>query len=533
MITEDTPDTPPSEKNDATVPTPAVGPNKSKKTMKPRAPRNPLSLVSPAGMGGIIGGGGYDFQKRYITCRMVEWVVDETFRQVIHEGLGDVDVLYFEEGQGEWREHIQVKDHEVGTSELRGVLDRFIEIEKGAPGLYRRFTLACPSLTEDLRSLNSKLDRYHGAGDFYGSGSGDAGVAPVTKSEIEGYVRGTLRLTGYEAFVLSSLNFDTNLHNFHRDKDACIAFIGNLLQKEQFRDRFYIAAEPAYSRLLREVESRRGKTFARDEILATLENVLPSFLAPSVVGTPDAAPRPVLGLTVHNWSGGKFDIEPDHTLDWTPYFDRPTRRVPTPAQWDGELLPQVRSIEAAALQERGPGLVRFRGFCCISTGIAVGNIFREVSGWVTEMHQTQTGAFWRSDAAPAEDYVLAVKEEARDPDGDSIAVLLNVKGDGVEDVLQYLEESGAAVKVLVTMEPPGAAGSLSIRNDREAVAFANQARDILQRVRKRYRTRTVHLFFYGPQALAVFLGQRLTSVGHVHLYEYQEPSYVPSCVLLT
>lgn len=120
-----------------------------------------------------------------------------------------------------------------------------------------------------------------------------------------------------------------------------------------------------------------------------------------------------------------------------------------------------------------------------------------------------------------------------DSDGDSIAVLMNIKGDGVQDVEDYLQESGVKVKVLVTMEPPTSPGSLSIQNDCEAVAFANQARDTLQRIRKQYRTRSAHLFFFGPQALAVFLGHRLTSVGQVHLYEFQDPSYIPSCILKT
>jgi hypothetical protein len=35
------------------------------------------------------------------------------------------------------------------------------------------------------------------------------------------------------------------------------------------------------------------------------------------------------------------------------------------------------------------------------------------------------------------------------------------------------------------------------------------------------------LFFYGPFSLAVFLGQQLTSVGEVQLFEYQDPGYVP------
>ena len=50
---------------------------------------------------------------------------------------------------------------------------------------------------------------------------------------------------------------------------------------------------------------------------------------------------------------------------------------------------------------------------------------------------------------------------------------------------------------------------------------------------KKYDLRKTRMFFYGPFALAVFLGQQLTSVGEIQLFEYQDPGYVPSCSLRT
>jgi hypothetical protein len=39
----------------------------------------------------------------------------------------------------------------------------------------------------------------------------------------------------------------------------------------------------------------------------------------------------------------------------------------------------------------------------------------------------------------------------------------------------------------------------------------------------------MRLFFYGPQAFAIFLGQQLTSVGKVQLFGYRDPGYVSEC----
>ena len=501
---------------EATTPTEDV-----KKPRKRRVKGDIASLVSPEGMGGIIGGGGYDFQKRYITCRIVEWLINPQFQELLHEGFGDADVRYRDD-QAEWREHIQIKDHEVGVSELREVVTKFVALDTANPKLYRVFTLACPSLTAELKRLNRGLDRLRNVGSFFGS---EPDALEPTETAIRTFIVDSLKLGKYADFIVHRLNFDTDLHSLHHDEKACTTFIGYLLRQPVYLERFKQVADPAYTMLLREVEGRRGKTFGRGEIEALLEKA--AVLSVSMPG------RPTLSLTIHNWATGKYDTTPDHELDWCEHFDRPIRRVPSPELWSGELMPQVTSIERAFLADKGAGVLRFRGACCLTTGLAVGNIFREVSGWVIEMFQSQTNAMWRSDAEPTDGYQILTEEREMDDDGDSIAVLLNIKGDGVFDVEEYLKESGVRVKVLVTMEPPSAPGSLSIRNDGDAIAFANQARDTLQRLRKQYRTRTIHLFFFGPQALAVFLGNRLTSVGPVQLYEFQDPGYVPSYLLRT
>jgi SMODS-associated and fused to various effectors sensor domain len=66
-----------------------------------------------------------------------------------------------------------------------------------------------------------------------------------------------------------------------------------------------------------------------------------------------------------------------------------------------------------------------------------------------------------------------------------------------------------------------------------ACAFAQTVRERLGEIIKSHRISHTRLFFYGPLALAIFLGQQLTSVGEIELLEYQNPGYVPSCTLRT
>jgi hypothetical protein len=82
------------------------------------------------------------------------------------------------------------------------------------------------------------------------------------------------------------------------------------------------------------------------------------------------------------------------------------------------------------------------------------------------------------------------------------------------------------------MAPPSP-GSQSIAGAEEAYAYARAVREQLGKLVKEHGIKRTRLFFYGPLALAVFLGQQLTSVGEIQLFEYQDPGYVPSCLLKT
>jgi hypothetical protein len=72
-----------------------------------------------------------------------------------------------------------------------------------------------------------------------------------------------------------------------------------------------------------------------------------------------------------------------------------------------------------------------------------------------------------------------------------------------------------------------------ISGSAEACAFARAVHEQLGALLKKNGVRNTRLFFYGPQAFAIFLGQQLTSVGKVQLFGYQDPGYGPSVLLST
>lgn len=225
-----------------------------------------------------------------------------------------------------------------------------------------------------------------------------------------------------------------------------------------------------------------------------------------------------------------------YELDWSSHFDRPTRKVPEVDVWTSNLIPQLLSTRQEIASSTSNRHIIFRGKCTLSTGFALGMAFPEIGNWSFEL--LQYSATWRSDLLRIKDYVIRYEEVdpahfGLDTGIDEIAVIFNITGDALNEVINYFKYCKSQVKKLVLIYPSKIPGSLSIADDISAVSLASAAKDIIKRMTSKYRTRKTHLFYFGPLGLAIFLWQKLTSVGEIHLYEYQAPSYKQSCVTKT
>ena len=477
-------------------------------------------MAGPGAMGGIIGGGGYDFQTRFIACHIPEWLAKNTFTQVFHEGTGDVDVEFGNSRRHE-REHIQVKDHEVRTKgEFKKVIEAFVGFDEGMPGAYKRFTLACPRLGPEVNSLRHGLERLRQGTGFFG---GDKAALRATLDDVKGRIR-KLGLSQHEQFIVDKLHFQVAQIDYHHDGASCDSFIASLLKNPAYSGKLHDAVRPAYSALLREVNAARGKTLDRVTIQRLIEQSLKDVTESS---------EPAINLDVHNWTFEKYDREADHVIDWSPLFERETRKVPPAKEWNENLLPELYALKRKLLKDTETRLIRLRGKNTLTTGLALGAAFPQNGGWIFEVPQPPLPAPWRSDAVPVAAYPLTAGETLGDSGGDSIAYVFNIKGDALRDVRGYIAESSLPIKAVVAVEPAGSPGALSIADDREAVSLALSARDELHKALARHDVRVTHLFFYGPFALSVFVGQLLSAIGRVQLYEFQDPGYVPTAALRT
>ncbi len=477
----------------------------------------PGSLLSSQAMGGINAGKGFDFQARYGACRIPVWLLETAFHQLLFEGTGDIDVRYTEDGTSS-RLHIQVKDHDVQPVELREVIEQFRQMDSDLPDTYKCFTLVCPSLSPTIRSIETGLARYRGARAFY-EDKPDA-LAP-TKQELDARMKDA-GLESYIDFIHTKVHFDIGHGDLHHDDRALGQFVNNLLSHPDYAERVRAVVLPAFAETLRMIAARKGSVIERAEIEKLLQNA---------VATGIAGERKIT-LWLQNWTSETFDVPADYTLDWSQHFDRPTRKVPSAETWDNQLVPALYDLKKKILAERKERLIRFRGKCTLSTGIALGSVFPTVGGWAFEIPQPPSKEDWRSDLQATSPFNVSVEVTEAAQDGTDLVLGLNIRGDGRQDIMKYVEGTANLPRAFVFVSPPSQ-GAQSIRGAGDAIVFAQAVRETLGELLKKYNLRKTRIFFYGPFALSVFLGQQLTSVGEVQLFEYQDPSYVPSCSFKT
>jgi hypothetical protein len=468
-------------------------------------------------MGGIFAGKGFDFQTRYAACQVPVWLLKGAFQQLFFEGTGDIDVRYKEEGKTT-RIHIQVKDHEVSPGELKSVLQHFAKIDADHPDTYKCFTLVCPSLKSRLRPIENGLARLRGAAAFYDDKP--EALAP-TKQELDERLR-KAGLGDYLDLIHAKVRFELGHGDMHHDDRAINHFISHLLNHPEFADKLRAMVQPAFAEVMRAIGAKKGFVLERTEI----ETLLQAAVAAGITG------EKKITFWLQNWTSETLAPPADYSLDWSSHFERATRKVPSAETWNKELIPELFALKKKILGDRKERLIRFRGKCALSTGVAMGAVFPIVGGWAFEIPQPPSNDDWRSDTPPTIPYDPRVEVSEPYPQGSDIVLGLNIKGDGRQDIMKYVEGTGNPPRLFAFMSPPSQ-GAQSIKGSADAVAFGQAVRDSLGQLLKTHQLRKTRIFFYGPFALAVFLGQQLTSVGEIQLFEYQDPGYVPSCSLRT
>jgi len=234
-------------------------------------------------------------------------------------------------------------------------------------------------------------------------------------------------------------------------------------------------------------------------------------------------------VALHVWEKQRYDLKPDYELDWSTHFDHATRQVPSSSTWNNILLPQLRDLEKTIHRSTECRLIHLRGKLCLSAAFAFGHVFSVAAGYRLELqHRTQS---WRSETPPDPACRLEVVEEPGSGQATDLLLVLSVTDNARPQVLEYVKDQGLMFRAHTYLSPVGGPSDFGIKGIAHASALAQQTRQELRRLLRVHHPKNTHLFYWGPQSLAVLIGQKLNACGAIQLYEYLNPGYAPSCLL--
>ncbi len=222
------------------------------------------------------------------------------------------------------------------------------------------------------------LARFRGASSFYDDKP--EALAP-TKQGLDERLH-KAGLGDHVEFIHSKVYFDVGHGDMHYDERAINQFIGRLLDHPDYADKVRAMVQPAFAEIMRAMGAKKGAVLERAEI--------------------ETAGEKKITVWLQNWTSESFDSPADYALDWSSHFDRATRKGPSPATWNNGLIPELDTLRKKIQKERKERLIRFRGKCALSSGVALGAVFPTVGGWAFEIPQPPSKGDWRSDTPPAQ-----------------------------------------------------------------------------------------------------------------------------------
>lgn len=344
---------------------------------------------------------------------------------------------------------------------------------------------------------------------------------------------GKLRKQWQDALQASDQDFAAFIHclHFRLGFDCADELESRVTERmERLHLKTDLASLKVVTGIIRDWIKRGKQSLTRDDVEQTLKQ--------NDLYQPEDSERCVT-IYLSTIKAQKFDLAPDHILDWRDYFvgdpNKKGHQLSDPTQWNGLLLPELQELEAQVNTETECRLVRARGLARLSAWFAFGFCFSEVARYTIEVDQQ--GNLWRTDAASTDDFEVLIggarqEEEILDGEGETVAVGISVTGSLEHDVRSYLAGRTDKVAALLFLHPSRELGRDCLRSAGEVVALANGVKEHARAFAKRWKARKLLLFYFGPLSGACFLGHRLNAVcQEIQIMEDQQPGYAPAFLL--
>ncbi|AFL89339.1 hypothetical protein Terro_3109 [Terriglobus roseus DSM 18391] len=245
-------------------------------------------------------------------------------------------------------------------------------------------------------------------------------------------------------------------------------------------------------------------------------------------------PAPVV-FGVKSFEHATDPLEPRcvKTLNLLPDFYE--RQIRPESDWTSVIYPKLKHFLLEAAKDHAS--LRLALDAHITLGVAAGSILNVKSGRTIELEQRTNGRqVWSptdTELDPSWGVWQAV-QETKDPGESDLVLSVGLSTDPWPMVDAYLKRAEMTYIHRLSLTPSTGTGAASVRSGRHAIALAD---DLVHRVSLLRAngsfTGRVHLFMAVPNGFSFFLGQRISRLGRLTVYEYdfeglKSNSYEPS-----
>ncbi|MGG6448246.1 alpha/beta fold hydrolase [Pseudobacillus badius] len=305
-------------------------------------------------------------------------------------------------------------------------------------------------------------------------------------------------------------------HNFHR---LSIIGVRDGVVTPDSSNPFHIDAEHVF-----EVDDTHTSLCKGDEKSPTFKHIKKLLL--DIIN--EDKETMILGINGYD----KRTIESaDYTIDWSDYFDITSkpRKLPDIDAWERYLIPTIKpSLDMwnERWAHKG-GKIRFYGKFCLTGGLLVGSRFSRTKGVKLEVEHYS--AIWKgNDSDPSfkatPNYSVGNSDECN-----TAVVILSVTNNIQNQVKDFLTGlADTQYKQVVNILPPNGTGRESIKNERQAVAYAIKVKETIDSLQSQ-GIKEILMFINAPLSLAVITGHWLTATCPIQTFEYDGTGYVHSC----
>lgn len=464
------------------------------------------ALSDAKSLGGAIAQDGFDYQLWDGLTRLLGWLANPAFEELIFEGLEDLEARFFAPQAPRQRllERYQAKSGNLAPKDVREILATFQAFETAYPALARMHTLVTPRLPPTLDWLARDPTRVRKARPFY------APFADVTKAS-DGQLRKDLAKefgADLGEFIADSVEISERIMP---DRDTGLqAFALSLARTFQHITATPRQIEQAFEALSGLARKSLGVPLRRDVLIGQIEAALGQALFPNPV------PR------IHVRSDRNEVDETALEIDASA-FSGGSAAFPAAAQWQDELVTPLDHT-ARWLRSRSVTRLSIGGSYRLTTAFALGKTLRAASGFELEI-ETRSG-IWSTDDRPRpnETYPEFVISKSSGLAGDRLVVSIGILRDPAGDLVA----GGVLHSHILSafMAAPAASG-------RATQAAVSAVKAAVSAAAARLKPAAVDLYFAGPAAFAVALGHRWNAMPQTQLHEFiaAERRYVPTALL--